>query len=157
MENYPEIPPEFYGKWWKVVNEEFGELIEDKDTQARTEGEDGSQAVEEEPEVVEQSVRPQTQMGNKQNSLPSSRDIRTTTEKLSRQENENLEDYLRIGMSVTEAREAFNKEVEMAELRQRIRDSKREESRGAIRNANRTTIGSSAGARGRGRGGLSFN
>ena len=157
METYPEIPPEFYGKWWKVVNEEFGELIEDKDTQARTGGEDGSQAVEEEPEVVEQTVRPQTQMGNKQNSLPSSRDIRTTTERLSRQENENLEDYLRIGMSVTEAREAFNKEVEMAELRQRIRDSKREESRGAIRNANRTTIGSSAGARGRGRGGLSFN
>ena len=139
------------------MNEEFGELIEDKDTRARTEGEDGSQAVEEEPEVVDQNVNTQTQMGNNQSSLPSSRDIRTTTQGLSRTENENLEDYLRIGMSVTEAREAFNKEVEMAELRQRIRDSKREESRGAIRNANRTTIGSSAGARGRGRGGLSFN
>ena len=131
------------------MNEEFGEIIEDENTQARRGGEDGSQAVEVEPEVVDQTARPQSQTGT--------RDIRTTAVRLSRQEDENLEDYLKIGMSITEAREAFNKEVEMAELRQRIRDSKREENRGAIRNANRTTIGSSAGARGRGRGGLSFN
>ena len=64
---------------------------------------------------------------------------------------------MKIGMSIHEVREAFKKEVEMAELRQRIRDSKREENRGAIRNTNRTAIGASIGARGRGRGGLSFN
>ena len=60
-------------------------------------------------------------------------------------------------MSVKEARVAFQREVEMAELRQKIRDSKREENRASIRNANTTVIGSTFNARGRGRGGLTFN
>ena len=45
----------------------------------------------------------------------------------------------------------------MAELRQKIRESKREENHGAIRKNTKTTIGASYSARGRGRGGLTFN
>ena len=56
-------------------------------------------------------------------------------------------------MSIKEAREAFKKELEMAELKQKIRDSKRSELRGQ----SRTTIGATYNNRGGGRGGLSFN
>ena len=30
MENHPEIPAELYGKWWKIVNEEYGEIVPDE-------------------------------------------------------------------------------------------------------------------------------
>ena len=82
-----------------------------------------------------------------------SNSTQTSTERLSRIESENLADYLRIGMSIKEAREAFKKELEMAELKQKIRDSKRSELRGQ----SRTTIGATYNNRGGGRGGLSFN
>ena len=36
--------------------------------------------------------------------------------RLNREEEENLSDYLALGMSITEARETFRKEIEMAEL-----------------------------------------
>ena len=27
MEKYPDIPQELYGRWWKVVNDEYGEIV----------------------------------------------------------------------------------------------------------------------------------
>ena len=30
MENHSEIPSDLYIRWWKVINEEFGWIIEDK-------------------------------------------------------------------------------------------------------------------------------
>ena len=33
MENNPEVPPEFYGKWWKIINEEFGEIVQEKENE----------------------------------------------------------------------------------------------------------------------------
>ena len=47
-------------------------------------------------------------------------------------------------MSIKEAREAFKKELEMAELKQKIRDSKRSELRGQ----SRTKIGATYNNRG---------
>ena len=76
---------------------------------------------------------------------------------LTRQEEENLADYLNLGMSVAEARQCFNKEVETAELRLRIRENKRSIQRGDIGGSSRTTIGNAQANSGRGRGGLSFN
>ena len=29
MKKYPEIPSKLYGRWWKFINDEFGEIIED--------------------------------------------------------------------------------------------------------------------------------
>ena len=155
MENNPEIPPEFYGKWWKIVNEEFGEIIQDNESRPQEEEEEQTLRVEEETEGRIQPNQNQTQTRTNQRQPRSDGGTRDSEDRLSKQETDNLADYLRIGMSITEAREAFKKEVEMAELRQKIRDSKRQENRGAIRNS--TTIGGSFSARGRGRGGLSFN
>ena len=151
MENNPQIPEEMYGKWWKIVNEEFGEIIPGAENKAQ--GTDGREnETSEEQEVVQTTYKVQANQSRKENSS-----LTAQRERLSREENYNLTDYLRIGMSVDEARAAFQREVEMAELRQKIRDSKREEGRGSKRNANTTTIGATFSTRGRGRGGLTFN
>jgi hypothetical protein len=144
MENNPDIPPEYYGKWWKIVNEEFGEII--------TEGEEN---VPREQNTAEQDIQAPS---NRTEQNPSeSQTTRSTTPKLTKDESDNLADYLGIGMSIDEAREAFQKEIQMAELRQKIRDSKRDGTRGGIGNTHRTTVGPTSSSRGSGRGGLTFN
>ena len=76
-------------------------------------------------------------------------------ERLSREETDNLADYLRIGMSIKDARVAFQKEIEMAEIKQKIRESKRQEN--SYQSGSRTRIGDTTNSGRRGRGGLSFN
>jgi hypothetical protein len=155
MENNPDIPPDFYGKWWKIVNEEFGEIVPDNSDQLRDQ-EDHEQANTDNLEVAD--ARP-TAHRAESNPAPTSdnrRQNQSTREQLSKEESDNLCDYLSIGMSISEARNAFQKEIEMAELKQRIRETKRNQLRGSIGNQNRTTIGNTQN-RGGGRGGLSFN
>ena len=77
----------------------------------------------------------------------------TRGERLSNQETENLAEFLRIGMSIKDKREVFAKEVELAEIKQKIREIKRHEHCGAIGNSICTTIGASFSSHG----GLSFN
>ena len=31
METHPEVPKEFYGRWWKIINEEYGEIVNESD------------------------------------------------------------------------------------------------------------------------------
>ena len=45
--------------------------------------------------------------------------------RLTREEEENLADYLNLGMSIDEAKEAFRVELEAAELRLKVRENKR--------------------------------
>ena len=28
MEKHPEIPSDLYGRWWKVINDEYGEIVQ---------------------------------------------------------------------------------------------------------------------------------
>ena len=72
---------------------------------------------------------------------------------LTREEEENLADYLNLGMSINEAKEAFRVELEAAELRLKVRENKRARQAGSIQLANRTRTGPSVS----GRGGLSYN
>ena len=44
---------------------------------------------------------------------------------LSRKEGENLSDSLSLGMTIDDARAAFQKEIETAKLKQKIRENKR--------------------------------
>ena len=139
MESNPEIPAKLYGKWWKIVNDEFGEIIQ----------EDGPRATETEPEVTPTNYQNSSKSANNapQNNVP--------RERLSREETDNLSDYLRIGMSINDARQAFHKEFEMAEIKQKIRESKRQEN--SYQSGSRTRIGDTTNSGRRGRGGLSFN
>ena len=81
----------------------------------------------------------------------------TNKTRLTKEEESNLADYLSIGMSIEDAREAFDTEVKAAELRLRVRENQRAQQRGSIQQANRTQLGPSTSNRGTGRGGLSFN
>ena len=156
MERNPEIPPEFYGKWWKIVNQEFGEIIpeekEGRENQPEPDAEKTSyeqNTSEPAPQSSERNTATRSE-GQKQ-SMPRNRS------NLSRDEAKELEEYLDLGMSVEEARDCYKKEIEMAELRLRIRENQRSSLRGAIGKERRTNVGPSSSYRGGGRGGLSFN
>ena len=70
------------------------------------------------------------------------------------EEEDNLADFLAVGMSLTEARDLFPKQVELSEIKQRAREIKRNTQRGDIvQRGSYTRIGPS----GSQRGGLSFN
>ena len=60
-------------------------------------------------------------------------------------------------MTIAEARAAFEKEVEMAEIRLRVGEKKRKENQGAPTFANLPTTSGRANSSRGGRGGLSFN
>ena len=146
MEKNPEIPPELYGRWWKVVNDEFGEIVEEneqeiqQDSQAEPQNQTQGQSWPSEPTHNQAS-----KIANQRKPV------------LSRTEEENLSDYLQLGMSIKDAREAFQRELEAAELKLRIRENKRAHTRGSVQNLPKTSIGPTTSTRGTGRGGLSFN
>ena len=135
------------------MNTEFGEIVQDQE---------GNQETTSSPETIpdsniETSSANQSSATTNQRGSNNHNQASTLRSELTIEEEDNLADYLRLGMSITKARETFQKEVEMAEIRLKVRESKRNLQRGTI-----TTLGSSSLAnRGngnvRGRGGLSFN
>jgi hypothetical protein len=156
MEYYQDIPDELYGKWLKVVNEEFGEII-NVDSETHIDASSANASSEErinanrddqqtgpitqppnvaqlQPKPIQRKpafvskARPSHTINNPQERINNTQSQNTTGARdhgLTRQEEENLADYLNLGMSITEARQCFNKEVETAELRLRIRENKR--------------------------------
>ena len=107
MENNPDIPPDFYGKWWKIVNEKFGEIVPDNSDQLRDQ-EDHEVANTDNQDAT--GVHSTSVHRTESNPTPTS-DTRhhdqSTREQLSKEESDNLCDYLSIGMSISEARNAF--------------------------------------------------
>ena len=78
-------------------------------------------------------------------------------QRISKDEAEQLSDYLDLGLSISDAREVYKREIELAEMKKRIRDNKRAANRGAISSTRSQTtrigpLGTSSY-----RGGLSFN
>ena len=146
MEKHPDIPSEHYGRWWKVINDEFGEIIPEGGNIEQT---NEVPSTLEPPSANSESTSThvdQSRTARKQN-------IRSTEARPTREEENNLSEYLSLGMSIKEAREAFKIEIEAAELRFRIRDNQRARQSGSIQTANRTRTGPSTS----GRGGLTFN
>ena len=143
MENHKEIPQEIYGKWWKVVNDHYGEIIEEGNEEEQTD----------QPELLNPQPSNQQAPTIRQSSESTTKH-NEGAEKLTKEEEENLSDYLTLGMSIEEARDYLKKEIEMAEIKMRIRDNNRARNRGAI---NRTSIGPSTSTTGSRRGGLTFN
>ena len=192
MGHYTEIPNELYGRWFEVVNNEFGEIIEN--STSNTQGEEQREAVQPDqtaggqphnnsnlrqdgpppqnrpiqlkPAFVSRARPSNQQTGSRseennrnqsQSRLSYHRQEPRQDNRLTREEEDNLSDYLALGMSISQAKEAFKKEVEMAELRARVRENRRNVTRGDVNSTNRTQIGNMSTNRGRGRGGLSFN
>ena len=165
MESHREIPPEYYGRWWKVVNDEFGELVEQQDEQttAGSEGQDlgGEDDTDIPPETENtrsEISKNQTERQTEQRQQQSQAGARYERARIDNDEEDLLSDFLSFGMSIDEARQAHRKEQEMAELKQRMREHKRAIQRGAIntRGTAATRVGPTASSSSRGRG-LSFN
>ena len=186
MEHHSQIPEELYGRWYDLVNQEYGEIIQDKESNVQ----DNPEQLSTQEETREETQTEQSQdSGQSQNQSSQSRPIqlkpafisrpRTNQTKsqysnqsgshqtrpnhqrdrmrLSKEDEENLSEYLGLGMSIDEARSAFQKEIEMAELRAKIRENQRNRTRGEIGTSSRTQVGNATSHRGSGRGGLSFN
>ena len=158
MEKYPDIPEELYGRWWKIVNEEYGEIVRGEDSNPGMDQDNVSsnntniEETRKEKETRETGTREKTAAGRVQSSEWPTTNPRVST--LTREEEENLADYLDLGLSISEAREQFQTEQRAAEIRFRIRENRRNQTRGAVDATRRTTTGMT---NTRGRGGLSFN
>ena len=190
MEHYTTIPESLYGRWLGVINEQFGEIIQNgesntetqnsvSETQIEPRAETRSDITQEQPEPSRTQDDPPRRFELKPAFVSRARPAPRRTQdssnpgaqwqrsskptnsnqgqKLTREEEDNLAEYLNLGMSIEEARDTFKKEIEMAELRARIRENQRNRSRGEIGSSNRTQVGNSSSNRGIGRGGLSFN
>ena len=190
MEHYTTIPENLYGRWLGVINEQFGEIIQNgesntetqnsvSETQIEPRAETRSDITQEQPEPSRTQDDPPRRFELKPAFVSRARPAPRRTQdssnpgaqwqrsskptnsnqgqKLTREEEDNLAEYLNLGMSIEEARDTFKKEIEMAELRARIRENQRNRSRGEIGSSNRTQVGNSSSNRGMGRGGLSFN
>ena len=109
MEKHPEIPSKLYGRWKKVINDEFGEIIdevEENDTeneraQVTTQDEQQPQGTtgqqvpnESEAERPDRSTNPNATSSHRQ------------PEAASAEEQNLLADYLTYGLSLNEAHEA---------------------------------------------------
>ena len=180
MEANPDVPKEYYGRWWKIINEEFGEIVPDEEENEKSRDQQEScsnyiesnmvqvrkdDSVQEKNKSLEQAQRPNTgtfrnkdtETGEYSHQKANQSEVGQKLYQLTKEEEENLSAYLGLGMSLNEARDQFKKEIEVAEMRQRIRDNTRLQNRGSVGAAHRTQIGPSTSTRGTGRGGLSFN
>ena len=166
MEHYQSIPNEIYGRWYKVINDEFGEIIQEQVDQDDTK-------IDEQPTNTERDSETPTTSTNaaprsliqKKPAFVSKRNVNTTRTNtvsdaptITREEQENLADFLAVGMSLAEARTMKQNEDKLAAIKQQARELRRETERGAIvsrgsQSQTRLGPGSHTGRRG----GLSFN
>ena len=149
-----------YGRWWKIINDEYGEIVEDSNVPGPVAAinKEGSHNSEPESQPLTSQNRGQ-QESQPQNDRQTSSDKNEVGQKLYQltpEEESNLSAYLSLGMTLADAREQFKKEVEVTKMRLRIREKARLQQRGSIEAARRTTIGPTSSTRGAGRGGLSY-
>jgi hypothetical protein len=166
IENNPDIPEEMYGRWWQVVNEEFGPVVPETEERDGADGDieevvqtnqlrNGSNQVERAEPIRRERLQDENASVRPKQSK-SGPDV--SEKNLTSREEEELADFLEVGLSVTEARIMRQKEEELAALKLKIRENKRAVNRGAISRPtgnNETRVGP-WGMPSR-RGGLSFN
>ena len=157
MEKNPEIPSHLYGRWWKIINEEYGEIVEEDETVQLSRNE-SSNAPSTDVIVLENQHSAETQESVAlQTTSKSKKATGSKLYQLTREEEDNLSGFLGMGMSLNEARNHFQKEIEVAEMRQKMRENARMNERGSVEALQRTHFGPTSSTRGTGRGGLSFN
>ena len=166
MEHYQEIPNEIYGRWYQVINEEFGEIIQGQTEQNQTRIDEQSDVIPLTQNIPTTSTsRPAQSQIQKKQAFVSKRTQNATRPNTSRDERaasrdeqESLADFLALGMSLAEARTMKQNEDKLATITQHAREMRREAERGAIasrgnRSQTRVGPGSNTGRRG----GLTFN
>ena len=146
MEKHQDVPVELYGRWKKVVDEEFGEIIESPDGGAEDITATRPTSVVSRETVPDREKQSETATAINKSSM--------TVE-----EEDELAEYLNFGLSVSAARDMRQKEKELSDLKFQMRENRRATERGAI-NArgihHQTKYGERPTPSGRGRG-LTFN
>ena len=176
MDHYQDIPNEIYGRWYQVINEEFGEVInkQDQTTADQSDGLNPTERVDQTQQncPAQPSAQPQSSTIQKKMAFVSKRsqvlpnavastesrpDQRSHTP-ITRDEETSLADFLAVGLSLTEARAMKENEDRLASIKLQARELKRQTQRGAIasRGANSQTRFGPGSSTGR-RGGLTFN
>ena len=140
MEHYQTIPNEIYGRWYKVINDEFGEVIQEQA------GEDDAM-INEQPSNTQQDSQAPTVSTNettgsliqKKPAFISKRNVNTTRTNtmsgvptITRNEQDDLADFLSVGMTLAEARIMKQNEDKLAAVKLQARELRREKERGAI-------------------------
>ena len=166
MENNPEIPMELYGRWKKVIDQEFGEIVDQPNGEAMWEDQYEDATPQEVSTVNEQSnAGPTTSTTNiiqppAPTPMAAERSTLKPITQMTEEEEDELAEYLNIGMTLAEARQMKANEKRLAEVKLQIREQRRATERGAIRGrgtrAAPTRYGQGASQRGSGRG-LTFN
>ena len=138
-------------------NCEYGEIVEEEES-----GQLGCNESMDTPSIGETLTLSQLTAETSEpiTHLTSSKPKNTTGRKLyqlMREEEDNLSSFLEMGMSLVEARNHFQKEIEVAEMRQKMQENAKMKERGSVGASLRTHFGPTSSARGTGRGGLSFN
>ena len=171
MDQNPDIPEEMYGRWWQIVNEEFGEIRaggdagdgenraddDDEPNDANEEAYEVNIDADVQEEAVQAHSKPTETRKEKKSQNLANPIEQNKHQRISKDEAEQLSDYLDLGLSISDAREVYKREIELAEMKKRIRDNKRAANRGAISSTRSQTtrigpLGTSSY-----RGGLSFN
>jgi hypothetical protein len=166
MEHYQSIPNEIYGRWYKVINDEFGEIIQEQVDQDDTRIDEQPTNTERDSETPTTSaITAPRSLIQKKPAFISKRTVNTTRTNpisdaptITREEQDNLADFLAVGMSLAEARTMKQNEDKLAAIKQQARELRRETERGAIvsrgsQSQTRFGPGSHTGRRG----GLTFN
>ena len=155
MEKNPDLPKEIYGRWWKVVNDKFGEINANTDSSEQDNLNEVLESyVNQNSEASNIGQTPTIQESDPTTQIPTKN--RQKKAAMTAREEEELADYLDMGMSISEARDMYQKEVEVAEMRLQIRENKKKTLRGSVDVVNRARTGTGSSST-RGRGGLAFN
>ena len=112
----------------KVINDKFGEIVGEEEGPANLNEDRFSFLDQFEENQKEKETEPETDLQLQNEHQTRSGTRREVGQKLYKQttEEENtLSNYLELGMTLNEARDAHKKEKEVAELRMRIRDNAR--------------------------------
>jgi hypothetical protein len=173
MGQYQDIPDEIYGRWYQVINEEFGEVVKPQDQNITNQPEEREPSETDkqtqQAEQAQSSTRQQTSVIQKKMAFVSNRNRTqrnppTPAENtahhstITREEEISLADFLAVGLSLTEARSMKENEDKLAAIKFKARELKRQRESGAIlsRGAKSTTRFGPGSTLGR-RGGTSFN
>ena len=163
MDSHPDIPNEYYGRWKKVIDQEFGEIL------PQAEGDDQMESSHVDPEhrenepdrdssnksyTANQNTSNQTNIAHRN---PENQINKTPITRLTEKEEEELAEYLNYGMNLAEAREMRAKELQLAEIKRNMREHRRETERGAINSRGARSAPTRFGSDTRRGRGLTFN
>ena len=135
MNKNPDIPEEMYGRWRKVIGQEFGEVLPPTALDKVWVEQNDSSAEQEMPKEQHMVTLPQKpEQSNETRPVPNQQSKLTPFVRLTKEEEDDLAKFLNFGMTIAEAREMRANKKKLSEVKQQMREQRRATERGAIVN-----------------------